>query len=308
MSWSSRLSRFSPFGRSNTTSTNVADSDFSYINPTEFDAHLSRPKRETDVLIFRHKKVSYPIHFPAYSIDDGKLTTGGARDAVARKLADNVDPRRVRMFWKGRNLKDDAKAMRDEGLTSDAQAEILCVVGEPVASSSAQAAPAAEAEDEEGDSDSDGEGADGTSTPNGTPTAPKRKRNRNRKKNKNKGKSNTGTGTSTPTNPGALPGGGVPLPLPQTPLTPQGKLAAIAVHFRTSLLPLLEAYVRSPPTDKAKRDLEHRKLTETTLQQVLLKVDGIDTEGMEEVRTMRKELVREVQGWLNRMDDIVKGA
>jgi len=305
MSWSSRLSRFSPFGRSSTNSTNVADSDFSYITPSDLDEHLSRPKRETDVLIFRHKKVSYPVHFPAYSIDDGILTTGGARDAAARKLAENVDPHRVRMFWKGRNLKDDERPMREEGLTSDSQAEILCVIGEPVVSGSTHARAAADAEEEGGDSDSDGEGADGNSTPNGTPNAPKRQRNRNRKKSKNKGKGNTGTGTSTPTTPGTLPGGGVPLP--QTPLTPQAKLAAIALHFHTSLLPLCEAYVRSPPADKVKRETEHRKLTETTLQQVLLKVDGVETEGMEDVRTMRKELVREVQGWLNRMDDIVKG-
>lgn len=311
MSWSSRLSRFSPFGRSSTTSTAVDDSDYSYITPSDLAA-LSQPApgANPDILIFRHKKVSYPVHFPTSSIDSGKLTIGAARDAAAKKLSDNnaagsnsapLDPRRVRMFWKGRNLKDDVRSVRDEGLSSDAQAEILCVIGEPITTASpSTAAASGEAEDEEADSDSD---ADGTSTPN---SAPKRKRVRNRsRKKKNNNKSTAGTGTSTPTTPlGGLPGGGVPLPT--TPQTPQAKMAAIAAHFHAALLPLCEAYVAQPPAEKAKRETEHRRITETTLQQVLLKLDGVETEGIEEARVMRRELVREVQGWLTRMDEIVK--
>lgn len=320
MSWSSRLSRFSPFGRSSSSSSNpasttVADSDFSYITPSDLDAHhLSRSARDTDVLVFRHKKVSYPTHFPAHSIDDGKLTIGAARDAAAKKLVDaagggdggSLDPRRVRMFWKGRNLKDDAKSVREEGLSSDAQAEILCVIGEVVVSSSSSSAAAApplsSAEAEEDDAESDNSDGDGTSTPGGS-AAPKRKRNRNRKKKKGgKGASGAGTGTSTPV--GALPEGGVALP--QTPLTPMAKLVAIADHFRATLQPACEAYVTSPPAEKAKREFEHKRLTETTFQQCLLKLDGVETEGLEEVRLKRKELVREIQGWLNKMDDTVK--
>jgi len=306
MSWSSRLSRFSPFGRSTPTSTTVDDSDFSYITPSDLDTHLSRPSRDADVLVFRHKKISYPVHFPPRSIDDGKLSVGAARAAVAKKLADvsgggtPLDPRRVRMFWKGRNLKDDAIMARDEGLSSDAQAEILCVIGEPISSASGftkDVTPGAPAEDDEPDSDSD---ADGTSTPGGS-SVPKRKRNRNRKKKKG-GKASTGT--STPATPGALPGGGVPLP--QVPTTPLSKLVAIEGHFHTTLLPLCEAYVASPPADKTKREYEYKKITETILQQVLLKLDGVDSEGLDEARLKRKEIIREAQSWLNRMDDMAK--
>lgn len=320
MSWSARLSRFSPFGRSSPasggTASPVTDSDYSYITPSDLDAHniphppatVARPARESDVLVFRHKKTSYPTHFKPYSIDNGALTIGEARQAAARKLLDpegRADARRVRMFWKGRNLKDDARSIGSEGLRSaDNGAEILCVVGEPVV------APAAvrEEEDEEAataagasggdDSGSEAGGAGGTESPGGA--AAKRKRNRSRKKKGGK-RSGGNTGTTTP-----LPDGGVPLPAAAVPQTPLAKLGAIAAHFQAALLPLCEAYVASPPADKVKREYEHRKLTETVLQQVLLKVDGVETEGVEEVRLKRKELVREVQGWLTRMDELVR--
>ena len=57
-----------------------------------------------------------------------------------------------------------------------------------------------------------------------------------------------------------------------------------------------------PPKDEKSRDFEYKKLSESILTQVLMKLDGVETEGNEVLRATRKELVRETQGWLNDMD------
>jgi hypothetical protein len=60
--------------------------------------------------------------------------------------------------------------------------------------------------------------------------------------------------------------------------------------------------VARPPKDTKKRIDEHRKLSESVLQHVLLKLDNIETETENGSRAMRKELVVEVQGCLNKLD------
>jgi len=136
MSWSSRfpqLGRFSPFTRSGTkTNGEVSDSDFSYITAEDLQRSQdeqaaaknasSTPShnRDTDVLILKHKRISYPVHFLAHSIDRDELTIGDIRAAAAKKLnipTSGMD--RIKMFWKGKNLKDDKRTARQEGLRSD---------------------------------------------------------------------------------------------------------------------------------------------------------------------------------------------
>jgi hypothetical protein len=93
---------------------------------------------------------------------------------------------------------------------------------------------------------------------------------------------------STPT--AGIPGG------------PIEKLNAIKAEFRNKWLPLCLEYVARPPKDTKKRIDEHRKLSESVLQHVLLKLDNIETETENGSRAMRKELVVEVQGCLNKLD------
>ncbi len=110
--WSSSVEReqLSPFnstiGRDGEIPS-VTDRDYEYItsedlqnqgvdsqhayeyNPRESNPHFARsPASPTleipddDIILIRHNRTSYPEHFPAYSIGDGKLLVGDVRDRV----------------------------------------------------------------------------------------------------------------------------------------------------------------------------------------------------------------------------------
>ena len=72
--------------------------------------------------------------------------------------------------------------------------------------------------------------------------------------------------------------------------------------FRTELVPQGIEFISNTPTDAKKRDLEYRRSSETILTQILLKSDAVDTEGDSEARMRRKELIKEVQGFLTDLD------
>ena len=56
------------------------------------------------------------------------------------------------------------------------------------------------------------------------------------------------------------------------------------------------------PPEAAKRNFEHNRLGETVLQDVILKLDGVEVEGYPEARASRKELVKEAQMVLANLD------
>lgn len=340
MSWFSRAGgswggRFSPFGRPGNSPNSgvVNDSDFSYITnedlrrngqaatPEIVDWDDKNPERETDVLIFKHGRTHYPTHFPAHSIRNGDLKIGTVRQAAAKKLGID-DYRKIRMFYKGRNLKHDERTGRDEGLRGDGNgSEILVTVGEaPIgghASASEDAPQHAWSEGEDDDDDND----------SGVNTSGKKKsRKRGGRKSKKKGASSANnSGTSTPgyTTAGA---GAEYLPMPShinaaprptsapptnapkssQPQTPIEKLEAVASKFHTELVPLCIQFMSNPPEDKAKKTFEYKKLSETILTQIIFKLDGVDTEGDPDARVKRKALVKEVQAMMAKLDEVGK--
>jgi len=247
-SWSGWPGRLSPFGRSGSDPVPVTEGGFSYITDEDLERSLQQnssssdetpnPNRKSDVLVLKHRRVSYPVHFKGGSIDSGILTVGDIRDAAAEKLEIPFqESERIKLFYRGRNLKDNSRLAREEGLRSNTNSDILCVVGEPP-------------------------------KPSPSPTPQQMQ--------------------------------------PPTPKSPLGKLDEIASKFHTQLVPECIRFIQSPPEDKAKLEFEHKRLTESILAQVLLKLDAVETDGDPEARQRRKDLVKEVQNMLSKLDEVVK--
>lgn len=324
MSWASRFTdwsgKFSPFGR-NTQSSQVSDADFSYITSEDLERHVKTEPNDAnaDILIVKHQKVHYPIKFQENTIDEGYLTIGVLRISVAKKLGVK-DPRSIKLLYKGRYLKDDKRLARDEGFRSGQQSEILAVVGESpdglmLDGEAQQQGAASEDEDEE----------DGDDMPSTSNQSSKKRRNRRGGKKKKRGPPSPapdGMGSGLPLQSQRaeyLPTPSVSLPVPQTsrsqsrassvsplPKTPLEQLQLISDRFHHEYLPVCKEFERAPPKESSKRDFEHKRLTESILAQVVLKLDGVEVGGDQEARALRKSLVKESQDWLTKLDEMNK--
>ncbi|BDD60705.1 hypothetical protein MPDQ_006583 [Monascus purpureus] len=317
MSWRSPFGIFRRSPYSNFTAVpQVSDRDFSYITPDELINPPSREYREEypatgdagpDILLLKHRGTTYPLHFPAYAIDDGALTVGELRRRAAEATG-SLDLNRVKLLYKGRLLMDDSRPCKTEGLKQ--QSKVLCVVSEVDPGEST----ASEVSDSELERASDASEKNGRQTETitdsniGKTQNKKRNRNRNRnrnKKNKNRQAVEVSAVQSTPSSGGT---GCSSLPPPSPNLkdfsTPLEQVNALVSYFRSVLLPLCNEYVANPPPLGKVRDFEYKKLSETVLAQVILKADGIDPSGHEETRTARRALIKEVQASLNSLDQV----
>lgn len=97
-----------------------------------------------------------------------------------------------------------------------------------------------------------------------------------------------------------------PAPVQRTAPSPADALLQVQDNFVTNLLPCIEAFLTAPPDEPKARDLEYKKLSEVTLAQVLIKLDGVETGGNEELRAKRREIIKLAQGWLNKLDSLHK--
>lgn len=359
-SWSKRLwpsgGRYSPFaGPATGPPPTVSEDDYHYLGPDDIvdpprahrpnDAYgFSQPRNSTraetgphnspDILVLKHRGTTYPLHLPAFSIAEGDLRVGELR-RLAAKETKTEDSRRVKLLYKGKILKDDARACREEGLKQNS--ELMCVISEATHLGSREDVESSDSADSE-EMMENGLGAprievDGTMRSGDSRT--KRRRGGRRKKSSNRdgslGPSNTTTprdsGFLSPTEP--LPPRGVsptrrstspPRPLPASnappasiptsppkPKTPHDTLDAIAQTFNTTFVPKCLQFTSQPPSDPKVRDLEYKKLSETILAQIILKLDAVETEGDEGLRARRKQLVKETQEMLTELDRVGRG-
>ncbi|KAF7879462.1 hypothetical protein EAF04_000658 [Stromatinia cepivora] len=289
-SWfSGGTSRLSPFS-SRSNPPQVKDEDFEYITSGDLEEPrrtydpYSRPppsaQEEDDVLLVKSKGITYPVKFPAYSIGDGKLQVSDVRKRAAA-LMDVSNWRKLKLVYKGQQLKDDHALCRSYGLRNES--EILCIVGDAATGS----------EDSGDESEEVQEG-----------TASKLKKRIRKSKNK-KGKKKSDNYLKAPQmDSSATSRTASPIP-PSTPQTPIEKLNAISDCLNFEILPLAEAFMANPPEEEKKRDFEHKKLSETIMGQVLLKLDAVETEGDQTAREARKALVKKAQNVLNDIDSKV---
>ena len=281
---------------------------------------------DPDILVLKHKGITYPLQFPAFSIAES-LKVGQLRRQAAKETKCD-DPRRVKLLYKGRSLRDDSKQCREEGLKQNS--ELMCVV-------SSDPAPSRVGRDDGNESSSS---ASETAIANGVEAVvreprSKRKGHRgagNRKRREKdprfdedprdstsgflsppNGGGGGGTASGTDRSPsrdrhtGAAP----PSPTPaaaapiKKPTTPAEILQAVSDDFNTNFLPKVHHLLEHPPKSEKERDYESRKLSEGILTQVLFKLDGVQTDD-EGVKARRKECVKQANFWSGELDKLQK--
>ncbi|KAK4210050.1 BAG domain-containing protein [Rhypophila decipiens] len=272
--------------------------------PSSFDQY---EKPEDDVMLIKYRGIIYPEHFPAYSIGDGQLYVSDVIERVRYLFRiPERDSDRIRLLYKGRHLASSQAPVREYGVKNNS--EVLVMFTDRTADSN---------------SDSSEEivvvGRDGQDA---APKKSRKKRGRKGGNDRSPRDSNSSLGLDVPAandrqraasrvrrqSPPSGPRSSsasvnVPVGVPGGPIE---KMNTISSHFNTKLLPLCLQFTMNTPTDPKKKEEEHRKLSETVMQQVLLKLDEIDTSVEEGARARRKELVHQVQNVLKGLDEKLK--
>lgn len=269
----------SPYSSMSGGAPHVTDADYSYITSQDIDAptdsyyaprgHTPSPVPEDDVLLVKNRATIYPAHFPPKSIADGKVLVQDVVDRVALMM--ELSPRTargVKLLYKGRQLSDPGAPAWHYGVKH--KSEIMAVVPEGLDASSPS--------DEE------------------MVVVSKSQRRRKNKKKKEKASKTVDEGyvASGSSNAGASN--------VSTSSGPMKQIEDISSTFARDWKPLCQDFIAAPPSDSKKVDEEHRKLSESVMQHILLKLDGVETDGNPDIRAARKALVKEVQTVLKGID------
>lgn len=299
---------------------NVTDHDYEYITSDELhkdnDSHTYPHENgsigdigdipQDDVLRLRCGTEIHEEYFPAYSIGDGKLFPYDVRDRV-QLIYDlsNSQTHFVELYYKGRLLDDDQKPVRAYGVKNNS--ELLVVLpgenSEPVARSPTRKGKAGPSRPDRSpvQAETFADNAGNLKVPPGRGRADQATGSSSRAASATLGASAT-SGVSRTSNIPSF----APLQLGQG--TAKEKLDKIEQHFTTNLLPMCTEFLTHTPADKKRREDDHRKISETVMQHVLLKLDEVDTGGDDANRARRKALVNRVQDVLKQMDGKINSA
>ncbi|POR31571.1 60S ribosomal protein L16 [Tolypocladium paradoxum] len=291
--WSLNREQSSPYSSMSGGVPAVTDEDFSYITSQDLDdpplassdgryhprsQPAAEPAPEDDVLLIKNKGITYPAHFPAYSIGDGKLRVRDVRERVGIMMdLPERATRRIKLLYKGKQLKEPAAPTRDYGVKN--KSELMAVLPDVGDESS----PSEEEMVIVGDSS----------------RVDAKSQRRKKRKGKKRGGREDGDSASSPRDSNS---NSKSPPPPAASRGPMKRIEELSNEFTTKWLPMCGQYIASPPSDPKTREEEHRKLSESLFQSIMLKLDGIETEGVAEVRAKRKELVRRVQEVLKGLD------
>lgn len=318
------------------TSEDLEGDRYSY-DPRESGSHLSRqaapqPPEDDVLLIEKTKGKFYGERFPAFSIGDGKLLVGDVIERVAMVMQlSERRAKRVKLLYKGRQLKDYEAPIRLYGVKNNSK--IMVVIGDSggEASSDDGRDDVVVIEQDDGHRKKSKKrrkpkktGSDGSRSNAGSNDGSNAGSNAGSYVGGSAAGSYVGgstAGSYVGSNAGLeVPqvggGRGGSSSRPQSPASgvsgtstasavrngPMEQLNNISSSFTTNLLPLCVQFTANPPADPKKRQDEHRKLSETIMQQTLLKLDAVDTGGDDAVRQARKGLVRQIQDVLKGLD------
>ncbi|TQV91546.1 hypothetical protein V2A60_008489 [Cordyceps javanica] len=264
----------------------VSEDDYAYITSQDLDDHglgssaSARPQHspaaaDADVLLVKSRGVNYPLHFPRHSIADGKLQVRdiAERARLIMSLSDR-ELRSLRFIYRGRQLKEPLAPVRDYGVKDNST--LMAVLPDRN--------DRADHSDEE------------------TVVVNESKSQRKNKRRKAAKKRNAGDADQPSSPNDSASNGGAKSPSPVPGAAGQRRIDEIAADFNAKWLPVCSEYIAKPPADPRKRVDEHTRLSETVLQHVLLKLDEVDTEGNQDVRQSRKDLIHTVQEVLRKMD------
>ena len=256
-----------------------------------------------DIIILKHKGTTYPLHFPAFSIAEGDLKVRDLRRQAAQQLKVE-DPRRVKLLYKSKQMRDDKQTCKHENLKQNS--EVMCVVSSEAPSHGANSS------DSEGSDSVAANGVDaGRMDDDDDVKVERKKRKGHRGPKKRRDRESGGRESLAPPTEPAPSTSRTASPAPpaqqtKKPSTPAEMLNSIGENFDVNLHPLVKEFIARPPAEQKTRDLEYKRLGESILAQVLLKLDGVETMGDEVLRGRRKDMVKRVQGVLNELDAVGK--
>lgn len=287
-----------------------------------------------DVVHIRYRGETWSFEFPPYSIAEEKATVKHVRDRVATRLGlDRGEEGRIKLMYKDRELKWNDEPLRKYGCKQNS--EISAMLLQETRDYNRRAVHL-------NNSDSDSHATSARSSkeevrPHRSNSTYRRREPRDDEQRPNYANSRNlhphdnhtpPGGTSSPRQPSPnrpnqqrAPRQPSPAPAsnstapssrssapavqpPADPSTDLGKLQNARYEFHTQWVPLIDQFLRSPPSDREDRDKEYRRLNEIAYKRVFEVGDAIEPDGKdkEEIRATRKKLYAEAQDVLKDLD------